>query len=187
MYTWCSSLISLDFSSIPVPFLRIPSTLPCPGYSIWNAWNGGWTAEIPGGFHGMGDGFHSFSIWIPYFFHMDSMTSLMDSMDFPHGFHDFPDGFHGLSWWIPYFWWVDSMDFPYGMSSWNHNSTLILHCLQSGIHMEWLCGINILHLKLSVVVLIDIVQKFELLSTKIIHHYHYHHHHHFSHPLPTDY
>ena len=24
MYTWCSSLIPLDFSSIPVPFLRIP-------------------------------------------------------------------------------------------------------------------------------------------------------------------
>ena len=30
------------------------STLP----SLGNPWNGGWTAEIPGGFHGMGDGFH---------------------------------------------------------------------------------------------------------------------------------
>ena len=29
-----------------------------PGYSMWNPWNGGWTAEIPGGFHGMVDGFH---------------------------------------------------------------------------------------------------------------------------------
>ena len=69
------------------------STLPCPGYSMWNPWKGGWTAEIPwnggmdsmewgmdsmiwgmdsillvDGFHGMGDGFHTFSRGIPYFF-----------------------------------------------------------------------------------------------------------------------
>jgi hypothetical protein len=59
---------------------------------------------------------------------MDSMEWLMDSMDFP-------DGFHGISRWIPY----DFMEFPdgfhtvfrvesiwnpYGMSSWNNNSTL---------------------------------------------------------------
>ena len=68
---------------------------------------GGWTAEIPwnGG-------------WIPYFWWMDSMEWWMDSMVFPHGFHTFsilfPDGFHGISRWI-----------PYGMSSWNHNFTLI--------------------------------------------------------------
>ena len=30
------------------------------------------------------------------------------------GFHGMVDGFHGFSTWI-----------PYGMSSWNHNSTLI--------------------------------------------------------------
>ena len=49
------------------------STLPSPGYSMWNPWNGGWTAEIPGGFHGMVDGFHgmvdgfhTFGGWIPW-------------------------------------------------------------------------------------------------------------------------
>ena len=52
---------------------------------MWNPWKGGWTAEIPGGFHGMGDGFHGMG-----------------------------DGFHTFGGWI-----------PYGMSSWNHNSTLI--------------------------------------------------------------
>ena len=63
------------------------STLPSPGYSMWNPWKGGWTAEIPGGFHGMvdgfhgmGDGFHGFSTWIPYFFHMDSILFQMDSI-----------------------------------------------------------------------------------------------------------
>ena len=49
------------------------STLPSLGYSMWDPWNGGWTAEIPGGFHGMGDGFHTFSRWIPYFFQVDSI------------------------------------------------------------------------------------------------------------------
>ena len=33
---------------------------------MWNPWKGGWTAEIPDGFHGMGDGFHTFGGWIPY-------------------------------------------------------------------------------------------------------------------------
>ena len=68
---------------------------------MWNPWKGGWTAQIPGGFHGMvdgihgmgdgfhgmGDGFHTFGGWIPWnggwipwFFHMDSIG--------------FPDGFH---------------------------------------------------------------------------------------------
>ncbi|EDR01070.1 uncharacterized protein LACBIDRAFT_312553 [Laccaria bicolor S238N-H82] len=49
------------------------NTLPSPGYSMWNPWNGGWTAEIPDGFHGMvdgfhgmGDGFHTFGAWIPW-------------------------------------------------------------------------------------------------------------------------
>ena len=54
------------------------STLPCPGYSMWNPWKGGWTAEIPGGFHGMVDGFHGFSTWIPYLFQLDSIP-------FPYG------------------------------------------------------------------------------------------------------
>ena len=83
------------------------STLPSPGYSMWNPWKGGWTAEIPDGFHGMVDGFHGFSTLIPYLFHMESILFHMESMGFP-------DGFHGISRWI-----------PYGMSSWNHNSTLI--------------------------------------------------------------
>ena len=34
------------------------------------------------GFHGMGDGFHTFGGWIPYFFQMDSIP-------FPAGFHTF--------------------------------------------------------------------------------------------------
>ena len=63
------------------------STLPSLGYSMWNPWKGGWTAEIPDGFHGMVDGFHGFSTWIPYFFHMDSILFHMDSIGFPHGFH----------------------------------------------------------------------------------------------------
>ncbi|KIJ91489.1 hypothetical protein K443DRAFT_59503, partial [Laccaria amethystina LaAM-08-1] len=51
------------------------STLPSPGYTIWNPWNRGW---IPyGGIHGMSDGFQ-----------MDSIS--------------FPDGFHTFSRWIPY-------------------------------------------------------------------------------------
>ena len=58
-------------------------------------------------FHGMGDGFHTFGGWIPwnggwipYFFQMDSIP--------------FPDGFHTISIWN-----------PGGISSWNHNSSLI--------------------------------------------------------------
>ncbi|KIK07131.1 hypothetical protein K443DRAFT_628579, partial [Laccaria amethystina LaAM-08-1] len=59
------------------------STLPSPGYSIWNPWNvrlNPWNIDsIPfsGGFHGVADGFHIFSRWIPYHFqggvHMESM------------------------------------------------------------------------------------------------------------------
>ena len=99
---------------------------------MWNPWKGGWTADIPwnggmdsmewgmdsillvdgfhgmgdgfhgmgDGFHGMGDGFHTFSRWIPYLFQMDSIP--------------FPDGFHTISIWN-----------PGGISSWNHNSSLI--------------------------------------------------------------
>ena len=52
------------------------------------------------------------------------------------GFHPFPDATHTCSRWI-----------PYGMSSWNHNPTLILYHVQGGFHMEWLHGIKILHLK----------------------------------------
>ena len=92
------------------PFSNACSTLPCPGYSMWNPWKGGWTAEIPGGFHGMVDGFHGMGAWIPwnggwipYFWWMDSMEWWMDSMVFPHGFHTFsilfPYGFHTFSSW----------------------------------------------------------------------------------------
>ena len=122
------------------------STLPSPGYSMWNPWKGGWTAEIPDGihgmvdgihgmgdgmgdgFHGMGDGFHTFGGWIPWnggwipwFFHMDSIP-------FPHGFHPFPHGFHWFSRWI-----------PYGMSSWKHNSTLI-HKFKPKYWVDWNMG-----------------------------------------------
>ena len=69
-------------------FTAADSTLPRPGYSMWNPWKGGWTAEIPGGFHGMMDGFHGMGAWIPwnggwipYFWWMDSMEWWMDSMD----------------------------------------------------------------------------------------------------------
>ena len=52
------------------------------------------------GFHGMGDGFHTFSRWIPYLFQMDSLL--------------FSDGFHTFSIWN-----------PGGISSWNDKSTLM--------------------------------------------------------------
>ena len=60
------------------------------------------------------DGFHTFGGWIPWNGGWIPWVFHMDSILFPDGFHPFPDGFHGLSRWI-----------PYGMSSWNHNSTLI--------------------------------------------------------------
>ena len=60
---------------------------------MWNPWNGGWTAEIPGGFHGMVDGFHG----------------MVD------GFHTFPDGFHTFFRWIPGSFQMDSMKFPDGI------------------------------------------------------------------------
>jgi len=51
----------------------------------------------------------------------------------PYGFHtdsiQFPDGFHTI-------FRVQSIWIPYGMSSWNHNSTLISHHFQGGVHME---------------------------------------------------
>ena len=68
---------------------------------------------IPCGIHGRGDGLHKFQVdsmewWMESMeWGMDSMEWWMDSMVFPHGFHTF-------STWT-----------PYGMSSWNHNSTLI--------------------------------------------------------------
>ena len=82
---------------------------------------------IPCGIHGRGDGLQKFQVdsmkwWMESMkwgmdsmeWWMDSMEWWMDSMEFPHGFHPFPHGFHWFSRWI-----------PYGMSSWNHNSTLI--------------------------------------------------------------
>ena len=55
------------------------STLPCPGYSIWNAWNGGWIPWNGDGLHGMGGWIPWNGGWIPYFF------------------HGMVDGFYGLS------------------------------------------------------------------------------------------
>ena len=78
----------------------ILSTLPSPGYSTWNGWNGGWIPEVADGFHGMGGGFHTFGWWIPYFCLMDSIL--------------LPDGFHTFAWWIPYFWLMDSILLPDG-------------------------------------------------------------------------
>ena len=80
------------------------STLPCPGYSMWNPWKGAWTAEIPDGFHGMGDGFHTFGGWIPYLFHTFSTW-------IPY----FSCGFHTFSSWILYLFQLDSIPFPYGI------------------------------------------------------------------------
>jgi len=39
---------------------------------------------------------------------------------------------------IPFSGWI-----PYGMSSWNHNSTLVSYHFQGGFHMEWVHGIII--------------------------------------------
>ena len=63
------------------------STLPSPGYSMWNPWNGGWIPWNGG--------------WIPYFWWMDSMEWGMDSIPFPGGFHTF-------SRWIPYYFHMES-------------------------------------------------------------------------------
>jgi hypothetical protein len=55
----------------------------------------------------------------------------------------FPDGFHTV-------FRVESIWNPYGMSSWNHNSTLIPYHFQGGIQMDsiWnVHGIIIPHLK----------------------------------------
>ena len=70
------------------------STLPSPGYSMWNPWKGGWTAQIPGGFHGMVDGIHGMG---------------MDSILLVDGFHGMVDGFHGFSTWIPLVFQMDSI------------------------------------------------------------------------------
>ena len=67
------------------------STLPSPGYSMWNPWNGGWIQMDS--MEWLMDSMD----WL-----MDSMDWLMDSMDFPDGFHGMADGFHGISRWIPY-------------------------------------------------------------------------------------
>ena len=141
MYNLTSELGLLGWTST--------STLPSPGYSMWNPWKGGWTAEIPEDSMEWGmdsmergmdsmewgmdsmergmdsillvDGFHTFGGWIPWVFQMDSMV-------FPHGFHTF-------STWIPSF----SRWIPYGMSSWNHNSTLI-HKFKPKYWVVWNMG-----------------------------------------------
>ena len=90
------------------------STLPCPGYSIWNAWKGGWIPwngdglhGMGDGFHGIGDGFHTFGGWIPWNGGWIPYIFQMDSIHFPDGFHTFSmewgmdsilfqDGIHGM-------------------------------------------------------------------------------------------
>ena len=83
--------------------LVISSTLPSPGCSMWNPWKGGWTAEIPGGFHGMVDGNHGMG---------DGFHGMVDGI---HGigdeFHGMEDGFHTLGGWIPWFFHMDSILF----------------------------------------------------------------------------
>ena len=80
--------------------LQTSSTLPSPGYSMWNPWNGGWN-PWNGGWDPWNGG------WNPYFWWMDSIL-LVD------GFHGMGDGFHTIP-----------IRNPGGMSSWNHNSSLI--------------------------------------------------------------
>ena len=70
------------------------STLPSPGYSMWNPWNGGWMDSIVlvDGFHGMVDGFHTFPDgfhtffrWIPWSFQVDSIwTEFMELWFYTH-------------------------------------------------------------------------------------------------------
>jgi len=61
--------------------------------------------------------------------HMDSIKWLMDSMEW-----------YMDSTLIPYNFQMDSIPFsgwsPYGMSSWNYNSTLVSYHFQGGFHME---------------------------------------------------
>ena len=85
-------------------------------------WGGGFQ-KFTNGFHGMGDGVHTFLKWIPwnrgrtpYFFKMDSMEWWMDSILFSNGFHGMGDGLHTfLRWipwnggWSPYFFHMDSI------------------------------------------------------------------------------
>ena len=64
---------------------------------------------------------------LPGLFHVESMEGGMDCRNsrwiaWNGGWIPWNGGW--IPWnggWIPYFWWMDS----YGMSSWNHNSTLI--------------------------------------------------------------
>ena len=74
---------------------------------MWNPWKGGWTAEIPGGFHGMVDGFHGTGGWIPW-----------------------------NGGWIPYFWWMDSILF-HMESSWNKFLESSIHTHALKFKLEW--------------------------------------------------
>ena len=63
----------------PRHYNEISQYFTLPGLFHVESMEGGWTAEIPGGFHrmvdgfhGTVDGFHDFSTWIPYLFHMES-------------------------------------------------------------------------------------------------------------------
>jgi len=52
------------------------------------------------------------------------------------GFHKIADGFHGMVHGFHTIFRVESIWNPYGMSSWNHNSTLVSYHFQGGFHME---------------------------------------------------
>ena len=73
---------------------------------MWNPWKGGWTAEIPGGLHGMVDGIHGMG---------DGFHGMGDGIHgMGDGIHGMGDGFHGFSTWIPLVFQMDSMEFPHG-------------------------------------------------------------------------
>ena len=97
---------------------------------------------IPCGIHGRGDGLQKFQV--------DSMEWWMDSMEWGDGFHGMGDGFHTFGGWIPWFFHMDSMVFPHGfhtfsiwnpagISSWNHQSTLMPW--SSNLNGDWLIKI----------------------------------------------
>jgi len=60
----------------------------------------------------------------------------------PYGIH----GMEGGGWWIPWTFQMDSMDFPdgfHGISRSFHGlSTWIPYCFHSGVHMEWVHGLE---------------------------------------------
>ena len=72
-------------------------------------------------------GVDSMEWWMDFIVLVDGFHGMVDGFHgMVDGFHTFPDGFHGLSRWI-----------PYGLSSWNYDSTPILYQFQGGVHMDF--------------------------------------------------